>query len=351
MTTLRLGKPNQIISFEVAKTFRGQYFNAMLQEFIESYSGVVSLLDQQEFQFPSMNRAHSLQMRHSLLARQAIPFMVTLRALDEVGSSHAPTLAAVIAAHTLTLTHLDYHLDGAPPREDNSATAIMMRPETAVSYAVRMSFRSAAMLSSLPFGHRIISEAIDDVSGFVLERMHEDWCGRFKTDILDDPQASYNDYIKSKESRLLGSGYWDVMLRSAHISARPTLPLPENLIAFASNLRRLRQLVDELHDACEDIESGVITLPTLVRCINDDRFRRNLCESWDQGATIENLSPLSSDVIAIMLDLISAEIRNAHEAAACLGAEEFHSLVDVKAAKAVTVAADLGFAMRLTRRD
>jgi hypothetical protein len=53
----------------------------------------------------------------------------------------------------------------------------------------------------------LFADALDPVSGFVIERMHEDWSERYSPVGLEAPADPLREYLESPTSRLLGSGY------------------------------------------------------------------------------------------------------------------------------------------------
>lgn len=320
-----------------SEEFRARTIDLFRQKYGPSFNRVLKNLHRQSFFFDSIDEAHRIQLRPDLLFRQCMPYFATWRAYGCGRPLDEDVLKCMLMAHTLTLTHLDYHLDGASPDQRNTATAVKMSAESAVSYAVRLAYRSSSELAALPTGSRLLREVVDPVSGFVVERMHEDWTGRYSIPDSCDLDHLISSYLESPNSRLLGSGYWEVMIVAGHISCRPEARVPNKLIAFSRSLRRLRQLVDELDDWREDLESGLLTLPTLLRMRRDPVFEEDLRRAWRSGSYFENcsLDPISDDVAEEMGRLIEREGRRAKVCLAGVGNnEELMALVEMKLAKA-----------------
>lgn len=211
-------------------------------------------------EFPALAKAHSEQLRPELIFRHALPFCIAEDAFFGLRPSSPRVLAALLAGHTLALTHLDYHLDGARPDPDAPATARKMAAATAVAYSIRMVYAAGRIADGLPRGN-LFADVLDPVSGFVVLRMHEDWQERYTLDVLDNPAHHLRQYLGSRTSRLLGSGYWEVMVRGAFASH--SVEPSRQLIAIVRSLRKLRQIVDEVADFREDVRAGLATTPLL----------------------------------------------------------------------------------------
>jgi len=248
------------------KAFRHSAFLAMADEFRSVILGALEVLQEIEFEFLELDKAHAEQMRPDLLYRHALPFCITERSFFELSESSRLVLAALLAGHTLALTHLDYHLDGSDPDPDASATARRMPSATATAYSLRMVYAAGRILDRLDRPCTVFEQALDPISGFVVSRMHQDWYERYSPAQLSDAANQLDAYLTSPQSRIQGSGYWEVMIRGSFASHRscPTMPVVET----ARALRRLRQVVDEIADFREDLLAGLVTSPLLFALNN-----------------------------------------------------------------------------------
>jgi hypothetical protein len=246
---------------ECGRTFRRTAFTALAQRYRPTIAEAVDLLRAIEFEFPALTTAHLEQLRPDLLFRQALPFCVTEQAFFNLDSSSSRVLAALLAIHTLALTQLDYHLDGSTPDPAASATAVRTDPTTAWCYAARMAFAAGRLLDGVATGHRFFDNVIDPISGFVVARMHQDWLERYDHRQMAAVHQRLDDYLTSPRSRLLGSGYWEVMIRGS-FARHGTTPGPE-LVHVMRILRQLRQAVDEIADFDDDLRAGLVTTPLL----------------------------------------------------------------------------------------
>lgn len=237
----------------------------------------------ERFEFAAFNDAHRLQLRRGLVARHTLPFALVANALPGTDSKDADYLTVLLLGHTLALTHLDYHLDGSTPNPDQDATAFKLDPHVAGAYALRCVYRASSIGATLPHGSQIVADILDPVSGFVLERMLQDHLERYALPRRDTPAPTVREYLESPTSRVLASGYWEVMTRGAYV-ARET-EVPDDTVAFISKLRRLRQVVDELSDVEEDMRAGLLTLPILIALDQDaDAVQPLLTHCWSTGS-------------------------------------------------------------------
>lgn len=267
---------------EDAECYRARIYAHLNREFEEIISCVMSILHSYDLEFVEMKQVHAIELRRALIERHCLPYLLTHRALFGEEPVDCRILSACVAGHTLALTQLDYHLDGAAPSPANEATAVPVPVASAVSYAVRMIYAAGSIASNSGKVGRLFSEAFDPISGFVISRMHADWVSRFNIeDLQAEPSLSLKRYLEEPSSRLNGSGYWELMVRAAYI-ANSQREVPQNLVVYAQSLRRLRQIVDETADIEEDLRSGLITLPTLLAMARDkeDRVRNCIRSAW-----------------------------------------------------------------------
>lgn len=249
--------------------FRRTTFDGLTERYGHRVSAALDVLGGLELGLPAIAEVHADQLRPALLFRHALPFCVTEDAFFGFDGNSDRLLAALLAGHTLALSHLDYHFDGTPP--DVAAGAATPQPvelATAVAYSLRVLYAAGRLAADLPGGARLFADAFDPVSGFVLLRMYADVADRYSDALLDGAHLALDEYLTSETSRLYVSGYWEVMVRGS-FAGRGLTP-PDHLIAVARCLRRLRQAVDEVDDFDEDVTSGLITTPLLYALDGND---------------------------------------------------------------------------------
>jgi hypothetical protein len=239
----------------------------------------LAILADVAFELDSLADIHHKQLRRSLLARQSLPYLIVSESHFPYNSINTTVLAAMLAAHTLALTQLDYHFDGTDPAESVPQSAMSIRLQSAVAYALRMTY-IAGQLAGRHSG-ALFKSALNTISGFVVERMHEDWATRYSLpQSLSHAERCIDDYILNPTSRLMASGYWEAMTRAAFISHGHQQP--EELTHYVRYIRKLRQLADESRDLEEDLCSGVITLPMLLRMAlpGGDKVLDSIADLW-----------------------------------------------------------------------
>lgn len=241
--------------------FRRAAFLDLSHKYRARISEAITILRHLQFELRQIGESHEKQLQPELLFRHSIPFCVTEDAYFEPTETTNISLAGLLAGHTLALTHLDYHLDGSVPNEDHAATARKMDLVSATTYAIRMIYAAGRLLSQTSNADAMFRDAFEPISGFVLLRMYEDWKERYCETFLDEPEKRLQDYIESSTSRLLGSGYWELMPQGCFITHGASAP-PE-LIKTLRMLRKLRQVVDEIADFEDDVRSGLVTVPLM----------------------------------------------------------------------------------------
>ena len=250
------------------------------------------ILEDLEFNTIAISNAHNEELIYDLLLRHSIPYIAVQKDLfdNENNEDSVWVLAACLAAHTLALTHLDYHLDGVNPNLNlGQVTAQKLSPETAISYAIRIIFKSGTLLSKTSVYEQIWSQCIDKVSGFVIERMHQDWKERYSNSILNNnPDEAIKDYLESSTSKILASGYWEVMMKASFLTYRPTSQIPHDLEKVALEMRKFRQMLDELLDIKEDVVAGFITLPVWF-LIGEKPYIRELVQKIWENTKEQNI--------------------------------------------------------------
>lgn len=301
------------------KKYREEYISK-----INLSAGIVirakEILEDLEFNTTAISNAHNKELIYDLLLRHSIPYMAVQKDLfdNEINEDTVWVLAACLAAHTLALTHLDYHLDGInPDLVSGQVTAQKLSPETAISYAIRIIFKSGTLLSKTSVYGQIWSQCIDKVSGFVIERMHQDWKERYSSSILNtDPIEAIKDYLESATSKILASGYWEVMMKASFLTYRPNSQIPHDLEEVALEMRKFRQMIDELLDIKEDVSAGFVTLPVWFLINEKPDIRELVQEIW------ENTKEQNA------VDTLLEELQNEFDTS--LGAKEYLKQIENK---------------------
>lgn len=285
------------------RDFRRAAFESLATRYRSHVLAAIEMLQELRFTFPGIEKAHAEQLRPDLIFRQALPFCITEDAYFGLSEESDRVLAAVLACHTLALTQLDYHLDGSFPDSGATVTAAVLPAITAVTYALRMVYAVPQLLPEPGVVGRLFADVFNPVSGFVIERMHEDWTERYTSVGLDLPVEGLQGYLESPSSRLLGSGYWEVMVRGS-FSGRGAVP-PAALIDVVRELRRLRQVVDEVADFEEDLLAGLVTLPLLFALNEGDGgcLRRLVRRLWGMESEHSGRSALLGEIRAAVADL------------------------------------------------
>jgi hypothetical protein len=243
--------------------------------------GALETLQQIAFEFPAVEKVHAEQLRPELIFRHALPFCITEEAYFGIRESSRDVLAALLSGHTLSLTHLDYHLDGSDPDVNAAATARKVDLAASSAYAVLMAYVTGRIAEQCGCG-KLFQEVFEPISGFVVSRMYQDSLERYSGALLQNADARLSDYLNSPNSRLLGSGYWGVMVRGSFAS-RDSSP-PSEVIRVVRALRKLRQVVDEIADFEEDVYAGLVTLPVLFALSSSTKRReitRSIQQLWD----------------------------------------------------------------------
>lgn len=315
---------------ESPERYRKRAFATASSRYEELFDAAYERLREKRFEFESLNEIHLLELRRDLLQRHSLPYFLVQESLAPELPANVNVLAACLAGHTLALTHLDYHFDGALPDPTNPVTAVKIPAVSAATYAVRMAYFAASLLGQEVCGSRVLSEVIDPISGFVIARMHEDWKIRYSFNQFEDNAlVRVNEYLETPDSRLMASGYWEVMARAAFISST-SKPLAGDLVNFCTGLRKLRQVVDEAADFEEDVIAGFATLPLLLAgsCSDNGIISKNLKRLWSSASdeTNSRSEPLNTLIASVKTARVARQI---HEVVENLVARIFSNLNDL----------------------
>jgi hypothetical protein len=315
-------QPTRFAPGQDGAAFRRAAFLYLSHRYRARISEAIEILRRLQFELPQIGESHEKQLQPELLFRQSIPFCLTEDAYFRPSETTNISLAGLLAGHTLALTHLDYHLDGSVPDQGHAATARKMDLLSATTYAIRMIYAAGRLLSQAGNADAMFRDAFEPISGFVLLRMYEDWKERYCEAFLDEPERRVQEYLESPTSRLLGSGYWELMPRGCFISHGTSAP-PE-LIKTLRILRKLRQVVDEIADFEDDVRSGLVTVP-LMYALQSTPDRRTVRESvlrlWHSstGQSHEPADEIFSKVRKLIED--SGAFEASHELAQSLWRE------------------------------
>jgi len=245
-----------------ATAFDEAVLGRLRKTYAPDLEAVIERLKSLSFHYEVFEVAHRRQVeRRELLFRHAVPYLLVVRGAEreteESSEEDRGCLATLLLAHTLALTQLDYHMDGAAPPSDKTTAAVWLEPATASAYASRMMLEAMSVADDwCGSSSSHVRSVITEVSGFVLERMLQDTVERYDLRFL---HGDNQIYLQSPTSRLMASGYWELMLRvGAH---RHHLDVSAKDLVAIRRFRRLRQVVDEIADLDEDVAAGLSTLP------------------------------------------------------------------------------------------
>lgn len=220
-------------------------------------------LEATSFLFPSVRELYEAHLDDKLIFRHTLPFFITQTTFFKtINDESIDYLYCMILFHTLPLTKLDDFYDGvgkhqySSSRHENLLTVL-----GSTTLALSSTHTAAQFAATLPYGHLLLKEALP-VTSFVKQRMYQDALERYRTESLLDPAKARRHYLTSSQSKLYGSGYWEVMAIGAFSGQGKSFP--PRLHKLDLKLRRLRQLVDEATDVEEDIKAGNITLPLIL---------------------------------------------------------------------------------------
>lgn len=261
---------------ESAEAFDSRAIAEMSELFGRPIDSALETLGDVEFGFDSLDSMHHMQLRRALLERHSFPFLLTHETYFGKSEVDVNVLSACLAAHTLALTQLDYHMDGSLPDKYVPHTAVASSIETSSTYAVRMAYFAGELAGRSGVSDRLFAEVISPISGFVVARMHEDW--HVRTQEPASQWCDIDEYISSPHSRLMASGYWEVMCRAPFVANGAEWP--DALDRFVQVLRRLRQVADEAEDLAEDVRAGFVTLPMLIANSSTSGRLRPLVEEY-----------------------------------------------------------------------
>lgn len=227
------------------------------------------------FNFAEQKSAHLLHIDHGLVVRHSLPYCISEEIYFSLSNQDVKFFAAVILLHSLALTRIDNYYDGGDKTKGgtlkvNGVAYSLSATHEAIITLVKRSPNAAELAKLL------------QVTAFVHARMYKDYTERYRLDYLDRPEQRLQAYLHSPKSRLLGSGYWEVMARASF--AQRGKPFPSYLHSVDIKLRKLHQIVDELADVEEDLRGGLVTLPVLHALTQKPGItRQSIMNYWQPG--------------------------------------------------------------------
>lgn len=235
-----------------------------------------------EFPFKEQQAAHLEYLDKKLIVRHALPYCITEDAFFGLDAQSVKFLASVLLLHSLALTRMDDYYDGGSHTKSVRELNIHM-----LAYSLSATHESLmSLLGQSPDARELVK--LLNVTKFVHARMYKDYTERYKTEFLERPHARLAAYVHSPKSRLLGSGYWEVMARASFVQRGEAFPGYLHLVDI--DLRKFRQLIDELADIDEDLRGGLITLPVLHVLSTHKQssiIKKRVIDYWSSDMTAE----------------------------------------------------------------
>lgn len=224
------------------------------------------------FNFAEQKVAHLLHLNQALIIRHSFPYCISEETYFSLSDRDVKFFAAVILLHSLALTRIDDYYDGGYKTKGGNLKV------DGVAYSLSATHEAIiALLKRAPNTTELAK--LLKVTAFVHARMYKDYTERYRQDYLEQPEQRLQTYLYSSKSRLLGSGYWEVMARASF--AQRGKAFPSYLHSVDIKLRKLRQIVDELTDVEEDLRGGLITLPVLHALTQKPRaVRKSILNYW-----------------------------------------------------------------------
>lgn len=242
------------------------------QRFEPFTNALVSELQNWQFTFKEQRLVHLLHLDPALVVRHSLPYCITQEAYFGLDEQDVGFFAAIILLHSLALTRIDNYYDGG-----NQTRGGVLNVED-IAYSLGATHEAAAALLKRTPNTTELAKLLE-VTTFVHARMFKDHLERYNPAFLERPEQQLQAYLHSSKSRLLGSGYWEVMARAAFVQHGK--PFPMHLHSIDIKLRKLRQIIDELADVEEDLRGGLITLPLLHALTQKpELMRQNIQNYW-----------------------------------------------------------------------
>lgn len=260
-------------------TDRQKLIHELEDQFAPFTHELCSELRAQHFYFKEQRLAHQFHLDARLVVRHALPYCITEQTYFGSSQPDVQFFAGVILLHSLALTRIDNYYDGGHKAKD-----ICELDVSALAYSLTATHEALDRLLKHAPDTRKLAHLLS-VTNFVHSRMYKDYTERYRPEYLLLPEKRIDHYLHSQRSRLLGSGYWEVMARASFVQRAK--PFPAHLHAIDIKLRKFRQMIDELADVEEDVCSGLVTLPVLHALAHHKQtaiLRSKIIKCWDHKA-------------------------------------------------------------------
>jgi hypothetical protein len=250
---------------------------ALEQKFAPFTAQLIQTLQDQTFIFQEQKDAHLLHIDERLIIRHALPYCITEDLYFKLDERYIPFFSAVIMLHSLALTKIDDYYDGG----HKTKSPIKQLTVDSLAYSLGITYEAMMRLLDLTPDTKELAKLLN-ITNFVHSRMYKDSVERYKTMCLEASQHALDTYLYGPHSRLLGSGYYEVMARASFVQRGEQFP--EYLHELDIKLRKYRQIIDELEDVEQDLRAGLVTLPVLHMLLkhkHSRQIRKTILQSWE----------------------------------------------------------------------
>jgi hypothetical protein len=225
-------------------------------------------LKNRSYEFESMAVLDRDALDVELLYRQCIPAACIGVKPGFPVAAIARYLELFATCQTLILNHIDRHLDLSSSHTLRDPALLLADVHAVMCYAVAQLYSGSHDGTSTSNGAAALREMCG-VSRIIIQSMYDNYDVRYRESLLAAPRLVLESYADPVRSRHLGSGFYASSIRGLY--AYFATALPARLADIISEMRRLRQRVDELSDLFEDTVTGLITYP-VARLLALPRF-------------------------------------------------------------------------------
>lgn len=236
------------------------YYRRQDVKYAVPFAEVFGQLDSVHFEQPQVDRFFHDNVDRGLILKQIAHLFTAAECFGGANQHHVDfavdyALASIIPIQ-VTDTFIDYsrspHLTADMMAREDVRTAWLF-----TNACMNMGFQRMVS-ASYP---RQVAEVVSEVFRDVPQAMADCYYRRYDPRKLDHVEEELAFYEQSPISRLLGSGFYQICVDAACAIANE--PITPQLRYLTQDMRRLRQLVDEIADWREDVVSGELTLPFL----------------------------------------------------------------------------------------
>ncbi len=218
----------------------------------------IETLRENYFAFESMQLLQRDALDIELLYRQCIPASGVGVRLGFSAEKIARFLVLFAICQTLILNHMDRHLDLSSSYGLRDPELLLADVHAVMCHSVAELYRGMAIGADGTAGSAALRE-MARVSLNIVQSMYDNYRTRFREEYLDTPELVISAYQDPVRSRHLGSGFYASSITGVY--AFFDLYPPSALIDIITDMRRLRQRVDEISDIFEDTATGLISYP------------------------------------------------------------------------------------------